>query len=151
MRESLHPCWRQELWNLRANLKKSTKLSVNQNKHSFYFKGLSVCWNRKTTFKGRIWGLYIGGNIGNLKTIPFCEFQFHLVSLIPYSAIAKTILIRSLIFHILPCEKSIFKTTISVKKKYKDDMKLIQLFCWFPLCCLCIIYKLRSILQGKIQ
>ena len=42
----------------------------------------------------------MGGIIGNLKTIPFREFQFPLVLLIPYSAIGKTILVRSLSFHI---------------------------------------------------
>ena len=40
------------------------------------------------------------GITGTLLTIPFHEFQYHLVSLILYSAIAKRILARSLIFDI---------------------------------------------------
>ena len=39
------------------------------------------------------------GDMGkNLYTIPFHEFHFHLVPLIPYSAILKKILVRSLIY-----------------------------------------------------
>ena len=41
-----------------------------------------------------------GGIIGTLLTIPFCEFQLQLVPLIPCSVIAKTIPVRSRIFHI---------------------------------------------------
>ena len=41
------------------------------------------------------WGIII-----NLQTFSLREFQFHLVLLIPYSAIAKTITARSLIFRI---------------------------------------------------
>ena len=36
----------------------------------------------------------------NPLTNPFREFKFHLVPLIPYSAIVKTILVRTRIFHI---------------------------------------------------
>ena len=32
------------------------------------------------------------------EPIPFREFHFHLAPMIPYSAIAKTILVRSIIF-----------------------------------------------------
>ena len=43
----------------------------------------------------------INGGMGRtLQTIPFREIQFQLVPLIPYLAIAKTIVFRSLIFHI---------------------------------------------------
>ena len=45
-------------------------------------------------------GIIHGGMGRNLYTILFHEFQLHLVPLSPHSAIAKTILIRSLIFHI---------------------------------------------------
>ena len=41
-----------------------------------------------------------GGMGRTLYNIPVHDFHFHLVPLIPYSAIAKTILVRSLIFHI---------------------------------------------------
>ena len=40
------------------------------------------------------------GMAKTLQTIPFYEFQLHLVPLIPHSAIAKTFLLRSRIFHI---------------------------------------------------
>ena len=49
----------------------------------------------------RIIQLCIHGGTGrNLWTIPFHEFHSHLVPLIPYLAISKTILVRTLIFHI---------------------------------------------------
>ena len=41
-----------------------------------------------------------GGIIGHLYAIPFHEFHFQLVPLTLYSAIAKTILVRTLTFHI---------------------------------------------------
>ena len=44
-------------------------------------------------------GIIHGSIIGNLYTIPYREFQFQLVSLIPHSVITKTILVRFLIFH----------------------------------------------------
>ena len=40
-----------------------------------------------------------------LQTIPFREFQIHLVPMIPYSEIAKTTLVRSLLFIFLPVWK----------------------------------------------
>ena len=43
-------------------------------------------------------------------SIPFREFHFQLVPLIPYLAIANTILVRSVIFHIFTrVEKRFFK------------------------------------------
>ena len=43
---------------------------------------------------------YTWGFGQNPLDYPFPEFHFQLVPLIPYSAIAKTILLRTLIFHI---------------------------------------------------
>ena len=48
--------------------------------------------------------------------LDFYEFQLHLVSLIPHSAIAKTVLLRSQTFsYVYACGKSTFKTTIKTK------------------------------------
>ena len=55
----------------------------------------------------------------HVKNIPFHEFHFHLVFLIPYVAIAKTILVRNLIFHsfrIEDSEQSHFIATIKTKQ-----------------------------------
>ena len=52
-----------------------------------------------------------------LYTIPFRKFHFQLVLLIPYSAIAKTILFRSLIFHIFArVEKQPLKQQLKHKR-----------------------------------
>ena len=59
-----------------------------------------------------------GGIIGTLYTIPFCEFQLQLVPLIIYSAIAKTILVRSLIFHIFTLLKNrLLKQRLKQKRR----------------------------------
>ena len=58
----------------------------------------------KTTniqIKGSILGLYMGVWAEPSWTILFHEFQLHLVQLIPHSAIAKAILVRSRIFQTL--------------------------------------------------
>ena len=51
-------------------------------------------------------------------TFPFCEFQLQLVPLIPYSAIAKTILVRSRIFHIFTrAENQPIKQRLQLKRR----------------------------------
>ena len=75
-------------------------------------------WLYILRLKGSHWGLYIaGGFTGKILTIHGHEFHFHLVPLIPYSAIAKTILVRSPIFYLYVCEKSTFKTSINKKRR----------------------------------
>ena len=77
-----------------------------------------------------------------LQTIPFHEFHFYLVPFIPYSAIDKIILLRSLIIHSFTrVENQPLKQRLKRKRNKnlqyfshcKDDMKIIQLFCRFPL------------------
>ena len=61
-----------------------------------------------------------GGMARTLLTIPFHEFQLHLVPLIPDSTIAKTVLLRSLIFHI-------FKRVENqpLKQQFKQKRRII--------------------------
>ena len=67
--------------------------------------------------------IILGGIGRTLKIIPFREFQLHLVPLIPHSAIAKTILIRSRIFIFHLCGKPTFKTTIETKTMHSFDKR----------------------------
>ena len=62
-----------------------------------------------------------GGIIGNIQTIPFRKFQFPLALMITYSAIAKTILARSRIFHIFKCVRG----NQPLKKRLKQKRRII--------------------------
>ena len=63
-----------------------------------------------------------GGMARTLYTIPFYEFQLLLAPSIPHSAIAKTVLLRSLNFSCFyACGKSTFKTTIKTKTPHYYD------------------------------
>ena len=62
-----------------------------------------------------------GGIIVNLKTIPFREFQFKLVPLIPYSEIAKTIPYFSYFY---PC----FSPLIKTKRTLRGILRIVLNF-----------------------
>ena len=63
----------------------------------------------------------MGISLETSRLSPFREFQFNLVPLIPYSAIAKTILVRSLIFHIFT---SVEYQPLKQRLKQKDVLFL---------------------------
>ena len=62
----------------------------------------------------------IHGGMARTQTIPFYEFQLHLVPLIPLSAIAKTVLLRSLSFDIF-----ISVENQPLKQKIKQKQRII--------------------------
>ena len=63
-------------------------------------------------------GLYTGGMARTIWTFPIHELQLNLVSLIPHSAIAKTVLHRSLIFHIFTrVENHLLKQRLKQKRR----------------------------------
>ena len=78
-----------------------------------------------------------GGIIGTLQTIPFYEFQYHLVPLIQYSAIAKTILVRSLSFHIFtraenqPLKQRLKQKRRTIFKNLQNVFAQLQEHFWF--------------------
>ena len=66
---------------------------------SYGFTRSACKYQTIVTHKGIIWGLYMG--VWPEPNYPVFEFKLHLVPLIPHSTIAKTVLLRSLIYHIL--------------------------------------------------
>ena len=61
-----------------------------------------------------------GGIARTLYTIPFHEFQLQLVPLIPHSAIDKTVLLKSLIFHIFTRVEN-----QPLKRRLKQKLRII--------------------------
>ena len=80
------------------------------------------------------------GGIGRtLYTIPFRKVHFQLVSLIPYSAISKKILIRSLIFHVFtrvenqPLKQGLYLPTLLNIFSYRNIFCFIKYIIFFSI------------------
>ena len=66
--------------------------------------------------------IILGGMGRTLETIPFPEFHFQLVPLVPYSAITKSILVRTLIFHIF----TLVENQPSKQRLNKNDVLFLK-------------------------
>ena len=83
---------------------------------------------------------------GIIETIPFREIQFHLVPLIQYSAIAKRILVRSLIFDMFtlvenqPLNQRLKQKLRIMFKNLQNNLSFVKLQEHFLFCKNTILY-----------
>ena len=75
--------------------------------------------------------IYTWGMAGTLLMIPFYEFQLHLVPLIPHSAISKTVLLGTLIYHIIftRVENQPLKQRFKQKRTFSHSLSYRNIFC----------------------
>ena len=109
-------------------------------------------------YQHQLKGVYEDYTWGYHWTIPFHEFQFQLVPLIPYSAITKTILVRFLIFQMFTSvENQPLKRRLKLKQRiifknlqnsFSFSKRHRNTFCWLKY--IIELYLEKSISANKL-